>query len=66
MKSAATIDWLTFTVKMVTDPVEVVNRFLQMDSDLFADNDFGKFGYRKSLQFGGIMVYYDPAEGRKL
>lgn len=66
MKSAATIDWLTFTVKMITDPVEVIKRFLYMDSNLFADNDFGKFGYRKSMQFGGIMVYYDPAEGRKL
>ena len=47
MKSAATIDWLTFTLKMVVDPVAVIKDFLALDPDLFQSQDFGKFGYRK-------------------
>ena len=35
MKSAATIDWLTFTLKMVIDPVVVIKDFLALDPDLF-------------------------------
>lgn len=66
MKSAATIDWLTFTLKMVVDPVAVIKDFLALDPDLFQSQDFGKFGYRKSMYFAGIFVYFDPAEGRKM
>lgn len=64
MKSAACIDWLTFTVKGESDPCAAIFAFLRMDVSLFQDNPYGKFGYRRSMSFGNIFVFYDPAPDR--
>lgn len=65
-KSVATIDWLTFSVKMEDNPRVVIQKFLQMDCNLFELQSWGKFGYRQSLSFNGIVVFFDPAEHRKM
>lgn len=65
-KSVASIDWLTFTVKMEVDPRAVIKKYLRMDEDLFELQAWGKFGYRQSLQFDGVVVFFDPAEHRKM
>lgn len=65
-KSIATIDWLTFTVKMEENPRTVIQNYLKMDENLFEVQPWGKFGYRQSMSFDGIVVFFDPAEGRKL
>lgn len=66
VKSVASIDWLTFTVRMQENPRVVIRNYLQMDENLFTPQAWGKFGYRQSMVFDGIVVFYDPAEGRKL
>lgn len=65
-KSIATIDWLTFTVKQQENPRAVIRQYLKMDENLFSLQAWGKFGYRQSLTFDGIVVFFDPAEGRKM
>lgn len=64
MKSVATIDWCTFSVKGAEDPKAVIAQYLRIDPALFEDQPFGNYGYSKSLNFGGLMVYYAPPEGR--
>lgn len=65
-KSVASIDWTTFTVKMVDNPREVIQTYLKMDDNLFQPQAWGKNGYRQSMSFCGITVYFDPPEGRKM
>lgn len=64
MKSAACLDWLTFSVKGKAEPAEVIEHYLRLNPELFLDNPFGKFGYRRSMTFGSIFVFYDPAPDR--
>lgn len=64
MKSSASIDWLTFSVKGETDPKVVISKYLRVDSALFQDNPYGKFGYRRSMSFGNIFLFHDPAPDR--
>lgn len=51
------IDWVAFTVK-VADPLELI-KIMGLKSALFSELDRGIHGYRKSLRFGNICVYYD-------
>lgn len=64
MKSAACIDWFTFSVKGEQDPKKVISEYLRIDPVLFSDNPYGKFGYQRSMSFGNIFVFYDPAADR--
>ena len=64
MKSAACIDWLTFSVKGESEPKAVITRYLSIDPDLFLDLPYGQYGYQRSMSFCGISVYYDPAADR--
>ena len=64
MKSAACLDWLTFSVKGESNPKVVISKYLRIDSALFQDNPYGKFGYRRSMAFGNIFVFYDPSPDR--
>lgn len=66
LKSKASIDWTTFTVRMHDDPKAVIRGWLRMDPDLFTVQDWGKFGYRQSMHFDGIIVFFDAPEGRKM
>lgn len=62
MKCAVLIDWLTFTVKDMSDPDQVIAWYLGMDADLFKDEPFGLMGYDKVKSFNGIMVCFAPRE----
>ena len=64
MKSVATIDWCTFSVKGADDPRAVVAQYLKIDPALFQEKPYGGLGYTKSIDFGGLVVYYAPPEGR--
>lgn len=64
MKSIATIDWCTFSVKGAEDPKQVVTHYLRMDPELFQEMPYGGLGYTKCMNFGGLVVYYAPPEGR--
>ncbi|MDY3618088.1 replication initiation factor domain-containing protein [Agathobaculum sp.] len=64
MKSAASIDWLTFSIKGETDPHAIVKRYLRIDPALFVDHPHGKYGYQRSMSFGNIFVFHDPAPDR--
>ena len=62
MKAQILIDWLTFTVKDVYDPLKVITWFLGMDSCLFQDQPFGLDGYECCMEFNDIKVLYKPRE----
>lgn len=64
MKSAACIDWLTFSVKGEHEPCAVISRYLSLDPALFNDLPYGQYGYQRSMSFCGISVYYEPAADR--
>lgn len=66
VKSNATIDWLTFTVRMQENPQAVIKDWLRMDPNLFTLQAWGKFGYTQSMYFDGIFVFFDAPEGRKM
>jgi len=51
------IDWVAFTVK-VDDPKEVL-KIIGLKSLLFSELNRGIYGYRRSLRFGNICVYFD-------
>lgn len=55
------LDWVAFTL-MVNDPHEVMDT-LALSSPLFTAFNYGFSGYRKSLRFGNISVYYEGREG---
>ena len=53
-------DWVSFTFK-IEDPYEVAG-IIGIDAALFSPFSFGFSGYKKSLRYGNISIYYD---GRK-
>ena len=55
------LDWVAFTIK-VEDPFEVL-AIAGLSPSLFTDFQYGFSGYRKSLRFGNISVYYLGREG---
>ena len=62
MKCQVLIDWLTFSVKSTTDPVEVIQKYLGMDPAIFQDPGFGMLGYQSVLRFSDICVCYESRE----
>ena len=62
MKCQVLIDWLTFSVKSITDPEEVIRKYLGMDPAAFQDPGFGLLGYQRVLRFSDICVCYEPRE----
>lgn len=62
MKSQVSVDWLTFSVKGVTGPGEIIREYLGMDSDLFQETGYGLLGYERVLRFGDICICYEPRE----
>lgn len=61
MKCRVSIDWLTFSVKE-DDPIQVIKKYLGMDSVLFQDAGYGLLGYQKVLRFSDILVCYEPRQ----
>jgi len=51
------IDWAAFTFKL-KDPCEVL-KIIDLNQALFMELERGIHGYRKSLRFGNICVYFD-------
>ena len=51
------IDWAAFTFKL-NDPQEVI-RIIGLKPALFTELERGIHGYRKSLRYGGIAIYFD-------
>lgn len=51
------IDWAAFTFK-ITDPHEII-KIIGLKSELFSELERGMHGYRKSLRFGNIGIYFD-------
>ena len=41
MKCQVLIDWLTFSVRSMTDPAEVIQKYLGMDPAVFQDTGYG-------------------------
>ena len=62
MKCNVLIDWLTFTVKDVYDPVKVITWYLGMDGCLFQEMPYGLDGYEHCMEFNDIKVLYQPRE----
>lgn len=63
MNCQVSIDFLTFTDKLIDNPREMISTYLGMSPDLFEDPGFGLLAYRRSLYFGGIYVLYDGDNG---
>lgn len=51
------IDWAAFTFKL-NDPQEVI-KIIGLKSSLFTELERGIHGYRKSLRYGSIGIFYD-------
>lgn len=54
------LDWVSFTLK-VNDPREVLG-IIGLLPSLFVELDYGFSGYRKSLRFGNICIFYAGRE----
>lgn len=54
------IDWAAFTFKL-NDPFEVL-KIINLNESLFTELERGIHGYRKSLRFGNICVYFEGRE----
>jgi phage replication initiation protein len=55
------LDWVAFTFK-VNDPREVLD-IISLSPSLFSEFQYGFSGYRRSLRFGNISIYYEGREG---
>lgn len=53
-------DWVSFTLKL-NDPHDIT-RMIGLERSVFTDLPYGFSGYRKSLKFGNISIYYDGRE----
>jgi len=62
MKCQVLIDWLTFSIKNIQEPVQVIQKFLGLDPALFQEAPYGLMGYQRVLRFGDIQVLYEPRE----
>ena len=62
MKCQVLIDWLTFSIKSIKEPNEVITRFLGMDPALFQESPYGLMGYMRMLVFSDIRILYEPRE----
>lgn len=64
MKCQVLIDWLTFSIKGVQDPAEVITKYLGLDPSLFQEAPYGLMGYQRILIFSDIRVLYEPRENQ--
>lgn len=64
MKCQVLIDWLTFSIKNIQNPAEVITKYLGLDPALFQEAPYGLNGYMRMLQFSNISVMYDPRENQ--
>lgn len=64
MKCQVLIDWLTFSIKNIQEPAEVITKYLGLDPALFQEAPYGLNGYVRMLQFSNISVMYDPRENQ--
>lgn len=62
MKCQVLIDWLTFSIKSIQEPAQVIQKFLGLDPALFQEAPYGLMGYQRVLRFGDIQVLYEPRE----
>ena len=62
MKCQVLIDWLTFSIKNIQEPAQVIQKFLGLDPALFQEAPYGLMGYQRVLRFGDIQVLYEPRE----
>lgn len=62
MKCQVLIDYLTFSIKNLEDPAQVIRKYLGLDPALFQEAPYGLMGYQRVLRFGDIQVLYDPRE----
>ena len=62
MKCQVLIDWLTFSIKNIQEPAQVIRKFLGLDPALFQEAPYGLMGYQRVLRFGDIQVLYEPRE----
>ncbi len=56
LENRSLLDWVSFTLK-VNDPREALG-IIGLLPSLFVELDYGFSGYRKSLRFGNICIYY--------
>ncbi len=62
MKCQVLIDWLTFSIKNIQEPTQVIRKFLGLDPALFQEAPYGLMGYQRVLRFSDIQVLYEPRE----
>lgn len=62
MKCQVLIDWLTFSIKNMEDPAQVIQKYLGLDPALFQEAPYGLMGYQRVLRFSDIQVLYEPRE----
>src|SRR3972149_2433040 len=60
LENRSLLDWVSFTLK-VNDPREVLG-IIGLLPSLFVELDYGFSGYRKSLRFGNICIFYSGRE----
>lgn len=60
VENRSLLDWVAFTIK-VDDPLAVLET-INLPPSLFTDSPIGFSGYRKSLRFSNICVYYQGRE----
>ncbi|SKA13284.1 phage replication initiation protein [Trichlorobacter thiogenes] len=56
------LDWCAFTFKQIEDPAKV-SELIGIDPALMTDCTFGFSGYRNSLKYGNVSIYYNGREG---
>ena len=64
MKCQVLIDWLTFSIKNIQNPTEVITKYLGLDPALFQEAPYGLMGYQRILVFSDIRVLYEPRENQ--
>ena len=64
MKCQVLIDWLTFSIKNIQNPAEVITKYLGLDPVLFQEVPYGLMGYQRILVFSDIRVLYEPHENQ--
>lgn len=64
MKCQVLIDWLTFSIKNIQNPAEVITKYLGLDPALFQEAPYGLMGYQRILVFSDIRVLYEPRENQ--
>ena len=64
MKCQVLVDYLTFSIKSIQEPQEVITKYLGLDPALFQEAPYGLNGYMRMLQFSNISVMYEGRENQ--